>query len=60
MYTGRSMKTAHAGVGITEGDWTAAVGHLVATLDKYKVPDKEKNELLALLVPMKADIVEKP
>jgi hemoglobin len=60
VYTGRSMKTAHAGVGITEGDWTAAVGHLVATLDKYKVPDKEKNELLALLVPMKADIVEKP
>jgi hemoglobin len=60
VYTGRSMKASHAGIGITEGDWTAAVGHLAATLDKYKVPDKEKNELLALLVPMKSDIVEKP
>jgi hemoglobin len=60
VYTGRSMKASHAGFGITEADWTAAIGHLVATLDKYKVPDKEKNELLALLVPMKSDIVEKP
>jgi hemoglobin len=60
VYTGRSMKVSHAGIGITEGDWTAAVGHLTATLDKYKVPDKEKNELLALLIPMKSDIVERP
>ena len=60
VYTGRSMKASHAGIGITDGDWNAAVGHLVATLDKYRVPDKEKNELLGLLVPMKPDIVEKP
>jgi hemoglobin len=60
VYTGRSMKASHAGIGITEGDWNAAIGHLVATLDKYKVPDKEKNEVLALLSPMKSDIVEKP
>jgi len=31
---------------------------LVKTLDQYKVPEREKNELLALLAPMRADIVQ--
>jgi hypothetical protein len=31
----------------------------VATLDKFKVPHKEKDELLALVSTLKADIVEK-
>jgi hypothetical protein len=42
VYTGRSMKTAHAGIG---ADGTAAVGRLAATLDTYKVPEKGKGEL---------------
>lgn len=57
-YMGRDMKTAHAGMGITEADWTASVNHLVATLDKFKVPKAEKDEVLALLTTLKADIVE--
>jgi len=32
---------------------------LVAALDKFHVPEKEKNELLGILGPMKSDIVEK-
>ena len=59
VYIGRSMKAAHAGVGITESDWQASVKHLVATLDKFKVPQKEKDELLAIVSGLKADIVEK-
>src|ERR671924_1530048 len=47
LYTGRAMKAVHTGLGITEADWQATVKHLVATLDKFKVPEKEKNELLA-------------
>jgi hypothetical protein len=35
------------------------VKHLVATLDKFKVPDKEKGELLAIASSLKVDIVEK-
>jgi hemoglobin len=58
-YTGRDMKTAHKGMGITDADWTAAVNDLVATLDKFKVPDREKNELLGALSGLKNDIVEK-
>lgn len=59
VYTGRDMKTAHKGLGISESDWTVGVNHLVATLDKFKVPEKEKGEVLAALGPLKADIVEK-
>src|SRR5690349_20007079 len=38
IYTGRGMKTSHAGLGITEAEWDAAAKHLVASLDKFKVP----------------------
>ncbi len=51
------MKASHEGLGITESDWQAAVGHLVATLDKFKVPQKEKDELLAIASSLKPDIV---
>ncbi len=56
-YLGRDMKTVHKGMNITEAEWNATVEDLVKALDKYKVPQKEKNELLGLLSPMKKDIV---
>ena len=56
-YTGRDMKTTHTGMGITEAHWNLAAGHLVATLVKFNVPAKEKDEVLALVSSMKADIV---
>ena len=56
-YLGRDMKTAHRGMNITDADWNATVEDLVKALDKNKVPEKEKNELLGLLGPMKPDIV---
>jgi hemoglobin len=59
-YTGRSMKATHAGMGVSKADFDALVGDLVATLNKFKVPEREKNELLGALAPMKKDIVEKP
>ena len=59
VYTGRDMKTSHMGLGITEAEWDAAAKHLVASLDKFKVPEKEKGELLAFVVSLKKDIVEK-
>ena len=59
VYRGRDMKTTHAGLGITEADWDAAAKHLVGSLDKFKVPDKEKGELLAFVTSLKKDIVEK-
>lgn len=57
-YTGREMKDAHASMGVTTGEFGALVGDLVATLDHFSVPKAEQDELLALLAPMKDDIVE--
>lgn len=59
-YTGRDMKSAHAGMGVSGTEFDALVGDLTATLNKYKVGEREKNELLGALGPMKKDIVEKP
>ena len=59
VYNGRDMKTSHAGLGITNAQWDAAAKHLVASLDKFKVPDKEKGEILAFVTSLKKDIVEK-
>jgi hemoglobin len=56
-YIGRSMKTAHAGLNISEADWTTAVGLLNATFDKFQVPQKERDEVLAAITGMKADMV---
>ena len=56
-YTGQDMKTAHTGLGITDGDWDASVKHLIATLDKFRVPEKEKSEVLSAISPLKGDIV---
>ena len=59
VYTGREMKTTHSGLGITNAEWDAAAKHLGAALDKYKVPEKEKGEVLAFVTTLKKDIVEK-
>lgn len=56
-YTGRSMRETHRGMNITEAEFNALVEDLVKTLDKLKVPAKEKTELVLLLAPMKNDIV---
>ncbi len=53
------MKTAHAGMGVASKDFNALVDDLSKTLDKFKVPKKEKGELLGALAPLKKDIVQK-
>lgn len=58
IYIGRDMKTVHKGLKITEKDWDASVKHLTATLDKFKVPKKEKEEVLGAISSLKKDIVE--
>ena len=59
-YTGKDMKTAHMGMGITRAEFTAIVEDLSGALDKFKVGQHEKDQLLGALAPMKSDIVEKP
>ena len=57
VYTGASMKAAHAGMGVRSQDFDALVQDLGKTLNKFKVPKREQKELVAILGPMKKDIV---
>src|SRR5207237_10515352 len=56
-YTGRDMRSVHAGMGITDAQFNALVEDLVKSLDKFKVPEKEKGELLGIIRPMRPSIV---
>jgi hemoglobin len=56
-YEGRSMRDSHHGMGVTDADFNALVEDLVKTLNKFKVPQPEQQELLGVLGPMKGDIV---
>jgi len=56
-YTGKDMKTAHAGMNVKDADFNALVEDLKTSLDHFKVPAKEQQELLGALAPMHDDIV---
>ncbi len=57
-YNGRDMKAAHAGMRVTTGEFDALVDDLVKTLNEFKVPGHEQSQLLAILGPLKPEIVE--
>ena len=58
-YTGDDMKLAHQGLELTEAEFYGFVDILRGTLNRAKVPESAKNELLRILAPMKRDIVTK-
>ena len=57
-YTGRDMKTSHTGMKTSESDWSAFLGHLNATLETFRVPQAERDEVVAFVQSTKPDIVE--
>ena len=57
-YTGRDMKTSHKGMRISETDWSAFLGHLHATLEAFRVPQAERDEVVAFVQSTKKDMVE--
>jgi hemoglobin len=58
IYTGKDMKTTHTGMHIHSRHFNALVQDLGMALNKYKVPAKEQHELVAILAPLKSDIVQ--
>jgi len=57
-YTGRDMGASHKGMKITEGDWSAFIGHLNATLSAFQVPQAEHDAVVGFVQSTKGDIVE--
>ena len=58
-YKGKDMKSAHAGMGISNADFNALVEDLTKALDKFKVAKADQDQLLGVLGPMRPQIVEK-
>jgi len=58
-YKGLNMKKSHIKLGITEAEFNALVEQLQQAMDEEGVPYRTQNRLLALLAPMKRDIVER-
>jgi hemoglobin len=56
-YTGRSMKNAHADMGLQSADMGALVENLQAAMQAEGVPFAAQNRFLAKLAPMKRDVV---
>ncbi len=53
------MKTAHAGLAITPGEWEVALGHVRSAIEKLVLTEREQKELLALFLDRKGEIVER-
>lgn len=57
-YPGRDMKLSHKGMKVSAADWTAFRGHVDATLAAFKVPDRERGEVVGFIESTRKDIVE--
>jgi hemoglobin len=57
-YTGRDMKTSHAGLHISESEWEISLDYTRRALRKHRVGDAEADEVIALFNRYRADIVD--
>ena len=55
-YTGRDMKTTHAGMGLKDKDFNALAEDFQRAMDDVGIPFRYQNILIAKLAPMDRDI----
>ena len=56
-YTGRNMRHAHAGLGISEARFAAAAGHLAASRGACAVPGHLTGQVIAHVARLEGDVV---
>ncbi len=59
-YTGRMMHPAHAGMAITDEAFDKVLDHLLAVLTDAGVPTATSAKVLAILQPLRTDVVQSP
>ena len=57
IYVGRDMKTAHIGLKMGEGEWTALMNLWGAILDRHKIEGRDKDEMVLIFAKYKNDIL---
>jgi hemoglobin len=58
-YPGKDMKTAHEQFEINNDIWNAFTGHFNETFAKFKIPERERNELVVIVGSLRSSIVNR-
>lgn len=56
-YTGKDMREAHKGMNISEQEFVAVLDDILAAMDKNKLGDQEKREVLAIAYSLKGEVI---
>lgn len=59
LYSGRSMRIAHQGLGITEGQFDTVAGHLIDSLVSFNVPAEVTDQVIDRVADLKGEIIER-
>ena len=59
-YIGRDMKTAHAGLKITDAEWDSMMSKFKISLEKFNIAAPEQRDFLAMIDQLRPAIVENP
>lgn len=58
-YTGKDMISAHRSMNINEAEFIAVVDDVLSALDKHKVGQRERDEILCILYSLKNEVCHK-
>lgn len=56
-YTGKDMRSAHAGMNISEQEYLAVMDDIVSALTKNNIDEKSRNDVVAILYSLKGEII---
>ena len=56
-YTGKDMLAAHKGMNISEQEYLAVMDDIVGAMNKHKLDEGTKNDVIAILYSLKGDII---
>lgn len=56
-YTGKDMLAAHKGMNISEQEYLAAMDDIVGAMNKNKLDEGTKNDVIAILYSLKSNII---
>ncbi|MGE5338857.1 MAG: group I truncated hemoglobin [Gemmatimonadota bacterium] len=56
-YTGRSMPDSHRGMNINEAEYMAAVDDILAALERHRIDEQTRKDVLAIAYSLKGEIM---